>query len=227
VIPLRDYLPTRRPAFINTALILANVFFYLYYFGFTLAPTPDQFAAILPYVAIPAQVSHGAHLETLVTSMFLHASLLHLGGNMLFLYIFGNNVEEDLGHLRYLLFYLLCGIAGGLLQAFVDSNSTVASLGASGAIAGVLAAYAVLFPRARVGTVVLLGFIPLFFRLPALVVIGFWALIQFFGGLAQLASPAQLAQGGVGYFAHIGGFVAGLLLLGALQPRGSQHNEWL
>ena len=227
MIPIRDYLPTRRPAFINTALIVANILFYVYFFGLAFAPTEAQFAAVLPYMTIPAEVVRGMHLDTLVTALFLHASLLHLGGNMLFLYIFGNNVEDDLGHLRYLFFYLAAGVAGGVLQSVVDPNSVIPSLGASGAIAGVLAAYVVLYPRSPVQTVVLLGFIPLFFRVPAIVVIGLWILLQFLSGYAQLGVPYALAQGGVGYFAHIGGFVAGLGLLYALQPRGNQQQPWL
>ena len=223
MIPLRDYLPTRRPALVNTALIVANVFFYVYYFGLVFAPSDTQFSAVSQYLMIPARISHGQGLETLVTAMFMHASLLHLGGNMLFLYIFGNNVEDELGHLRYLLFYFLCGIAGGLAQTVVDPSARIPSLGASGAIAGVLAAYVVLFPRAAVQTVVLLGFIPLFFRLPAFIVIGLWIAAQFLAGYAQLGAPAQLAQGGVGYFAHIGGFVSGLILVEAMRPRQTIH----
>lgn len=218
-------MPTRRPALVNTLLIVLNVFAFLAYYGLVLVPSSDQFQAVVPYMLVPANIARGVDLTTLVTSTFLHASLFHLAGNMLFLYIFGNNVEDDLGHVRYLFFYLGCGIAGGLAQTLIDPDSAVPSLGASGAIAGVLAAYAVLYPRAQVETLVLFGFIPLFFRLPALVLIGFWFVIQFISGLAQLGVSQQLAQGGVGYFAHIGGFVAGLGLLWVLQPRG-RHNQW-
>jgi len=222
LIPLRDFLPTQRRPIVNSALIIANVAAYLYYFGFVLAPSREQFSAIQPFLLVPADLAHGQGLATLVTSIFLHASVLHLAGNMLFLFIFGNNVEDILGHFRYLLFYLLCGIAGGLLQSLIDTSSQVPSLGASGAIAGVLAAYVVLYPRAQVQTLVLLGFIPLFVRLPALIVIGLWIALQFFSGYAELGAPQALAQGGVGYFAHIGGFVAGLLLVlrrGTPRPR--------
>jgi membrane associated rhomboid family serine protease len=216
VIPLRDYARTRRPSVINTALIAANVAFYLYYFGPTLIPTQEQFSAVMPFLMVPARVSHGQGLETLLTSLFMHGSALHVAGNMLFLYIFGNNIEDDMGRIRYLVFYLACGIAGGLAQSAVDPNSMIPTLGASGAIAGVMAAYLVLHPRAPV--LVLLGFIPLV--LPALVVIGFWALIQFLSGYEQLGLPPGTAfgRGGVGYFAHIGGFLAGLVLLVALEP---------
>src|SRR5205807_7665223 len=164
----------------------------LYFFGLVVSPSASQFSAILPYVVVPTDIAHGVGLGTLVTSLFLHANLLHLAGNMLFLYIFGNNVEDRLGHVRYFLFFLLCGIAGGILQTAVMAESAVPSLGASGAIAGVLAAYAVFYPRAEVETLVLLGFIPLFFRLRALFVIGAWILVQLLSGYAQLGVPQAI-----------------------------------
>jgi membrane associated rhomboid family serine protease len=219
IIPLRDYLPTRGPTFVNSGLIAANVLVYLAAYGPRVAPTPAQFQAVLPYTVIPAEISHGHALVTLLTGMFVHAGLAHIFGNMLFLYIFGNNVEDYLGHAAYLAFYLAGGIAGSLLQVAVDPAATIPSMGASGAIAGVLAAYLVLYPRARVGSLVILVFIPLYVRLPALVVIGFWALAQFLAGYAQLGVPGALEAGGVGYFAHIGGFISGLLLLSLLRPR--------
>jgi membrane associated rhomboid family serine protease len=219
VIPIRDYLPTRRPALVNGTLMALNVLAYVYLFGFTFSPSPRDFVNVLPLMMVPADIAQGANLHSLITSMFLHANLLHLGGNMLFLYIFGNNVEDHLGHLRYLVFYLACGIAAGLAQAAVDPASTVPSLGASGAIAGVLAAYLVLYPAAEVETVVLLGCLPLFFRLPAIIVIGLWVVIQFVSGYEQLGATHSLEHGGVGYWAHIGGFAAGLALIALMRRR--------
>jgi membrane associated rhomboid family serine protease len=155
---------------------------------------------------------------TLITSMFLHAGWLHIGGNMLFLYIFGDNVEDRMGHLPYLIFYLFCGVIASLAQVVVSQDSALPNLGASGAIAGVLAAYLVLFPWARVRTVI---FIFIFFTivtLPALVLIGLWFVLQFFDGVASLATTQQ-NMGGVAYFAHIAGFVTGLLITLILRPR--------
>ena len=224
MIPIKEFLPLRRPPVVTWALIAANLGFYLYYFGFNFSPTDAQFAQVVQYMVVPAQIAQGRHLETLVTAQFLHASLLHLGGNMLFLHVFGNNVEDAIGRLRYLLFYLACGVVGGLAQSYVDPTSSIPSLGASGAIAGVLAAFVVMYPRAQIETLVLFGFIPLFFKLSAVFFIGVWIFLQFISGFAQLGVSTQIAQGGVGYFAHIGGFVSGLLLLYAIRPR--RHEIW-
>jgi len=147
----------------------------------------------------------------------LHAGWLHIGGNMLFLYIFGDNVEDRMGHFPYLVFYLFCGVIASIAQVAVDPNSSIPSLGASGAIAGVLAAYLVLFPWAKVRTII---FIFIFFTivtLPAIVLIGLWFLLQFFDGVASLGS-AQQSMGGVAYFAHVGGFVTGLVITLLLRP---------
>lgn len=149
---------------------------------------------------------------TLLTSMFMHGGWTHLGGNMLFLFIFGDNVEKALGHARYLGFYLLCGLAASLAQVYSGPDSILPSLGASGAISGVLAAYLMYFPRNRVR--VLLGFF--ITSVPAIVLIGLWAVIQFVSGFGATTVTAQ--TDGVAYFAHIGGFIAGLLLAFALKP---------
>jgi membrane associated rhomboid family serine protease len=160
-----------------------------------------------------------AAIGTIFTAMFLHGGLMHLGGNMLYLWIFGDNVEDDLGHGRYLLFYLGSGVGATLLQASLSAGSEVPSLGASGAIAGVLGAYFVLFPRARVVTVVpLFIFFPLV-EVPAGLYLLAWFLLQFWMGSASMASGAHAAsQGGVAWWAHIGGFIAGLVLLYWLRP---------
>ncbi len=150
---------------------------------------------------------------TIFTSMFMHGGWLHIGGNMLFLWIFGDNVEDGMGHLRFLIFYLVTGVGAVALQVFVDRNAFVPMVGASGAIAGVLAAYIALFPGGRVRVLVFLGFFVTILSLPALVVIGFWIVLQFMSGFAALGPETQQTGGGVAYFAHIGGFLAGLALV--------------
>lgn|SRR5678815_4543959 len=147
---------------------------------------------------------------TLLSSMFMHGGYMHIGGNMLYLWIFGDNVEDAMGHIKFIIFYLLCGIIASLTHVFFDANSTIPSLGASGAIAGVLGAYLILHPKQSVRVLVPLGFFSRLTELPAIVVIGFWALLQFFGGLGSIA---HTAQGGVAYMAHVGGFVAGVVLV--------------
>ena len=149
---------------------------------------------------------------TLFTSMFMHGGWAHIGGNMLFLFIFGDNVEKAFGHLRYLAFYLISGLVASLAQVWSDPTSILPSLGASGAIAGVLAAYVVLFPTNRVR--VLIGYFVT--SVPAILMIGVWALLQFVSGFGSITTSAQ--SGGVAYFAHIGGFVAGLVMAFALKP---------
>jgi membrane associated rhomboid family serine protease len=195
--------------YVNYALIGLN----LLAFAVELSqPNPELFIA--KWGVVPAAISHGAGLGTLLTSMFLHAGWAHIGGNMLFLWIFGDNVEDRLGHARYLAFYLACGIAAALVQAFLAPASFVPSIGASGAISGVLAAYMLMFGGNTVR--VLIGF---FFvaAVPAFVVIGVWIVVQFVNGLASFAYTAQ--SGGVAYGAHIGGFAAGILLAWLIPKR--------
>lgn len=157
-----------------------------------------------------------ASLVSILVAMFLHAGWLHFGGNMLFLWIFGDNIEDRLGHLRYLVFYLLCGIAAALCHAFFNADSRLPSLGASGAISGVLAAYLFLYPRARILTLVpILLFATV--EVPAFLFIVFWFVVQFFSGTASLSTSTP-TTGGTAYFAHIGGFLAGIVLLAVLKP---------
>ena len=210
MIPLKDENPTARPALLTYGLIILNVAIYLY-----LAQSPVMDAAVVrQYALIPADVAAGRHLGTLLSSLFLHASLLHVGGNMLFLWIFGNNVEDRLGEIKFILLYLAAGIAGSLLQVAVDPTSTVPTLGASGAISGVLAAYVLYFPRARVLTFI----VPFFLvRLSAVVFIGYWIALQALNAYLSLGVPE--GGGGVAFFAHIGGFVTGLVLGWLLKPR--------
>ncbi|WP_337995681.1 rhomboid family intramembrane serine protease [Oleispirillum naphthae] len=235
-LPLFDDNPTRRPAYVTWLLIGLCVGVFLWQSGLTDAQSrliSVQYGSIpalllggesLPaeYRAIPAWASP-------LTSMFLHGGFLHLGGNMLFLWIFGNNVEEAMGRVRYLLFYALCGYAAALFQSGLDTSSTVPMIGASGAIAGVLGAYALMYPRANVRTLVV---VLVFFRIvsvPAAAILIGWFLMQTISGLQ--VPPG--AQGGVAYFAHVGGFLAGAALIFAFkrgevrlfQPAHSQAFE--
>ena len=208
MIPLRDYNPTRRRSLLTWGLILINFGVYFY-----LAQNPVMNEnAIARYALVPADIIAGRHLGTLITSMFLHASLLHVGGNMLFLWIFGNNVEDKLGEIKFLVIYFASGIAGSLLQVYITPTSTIPTLGASGAISGILAAYVLYFPRARVLTFI----VPFFFiTISAYLVIGYWIALQLLNAFLGLG----VTGGGVAYFAHIGGFASGLILAVLLRPR--------
>jgi len=221
VFPIGDEPNGRRltPA-VNTTLIAINVVIFLY--QLTL---PDTLAArslgafILRWGAIPNEISHGQDLFALVTSMFLHGGWLHIAGNMLFLWVFGDNVEDAMGHIRYLLFYLVCGIVAGLAQVVVDPTSLTPLVGASGAISGVLGAYIVLFPRGKIRTLVFLGYFVTVVMIPAWIQIGLWILLQFFNGFASLGVRTEETGGGVAYFAHIGGFLAGAVLIWLFRDR--------
>ncbi|HEY0493246.1 MAG TPA: rhomboid family intramembrane serine protease [Candidatus Dormibacteraeota bacterium] len=207
MIPLRDYNPTRRRSLLTWGLILINVAVYFY---LSQNPVMNQ-DAILRYALIPADIAAGRHLDTLITSMFLHASLLHVGGNMLFLWIFGNNVEDQLGEIKYLVLYFASGIAGSLLQVLIDPSSTIPNLGASGAVSGVLAAYVLYFPAARVLTYIAPIFIV---TIRAFIFIGYWILLQAFQAFLNIG----VTGGGVAFFAHVGGFAMGFILAFLLRP---------
>lgn len=209
MIPLKDDNPTNRFPIVTVLLVALNIVVFLY--ELTLGPTALE-AFIRTHAFIPADFLADPfsvqQWMTVFAAMFMHAGFLHIGGNMLYLWIFGNNVEDRMGSVPFLLFYLLAGFAATVAQAFAAPASTVPNLGASGAIAGVLGSYILLYPGAAVLTL-----IPIFFfievaRIPAFVVIGFWFVLQLANGIASLA-PA-ISQGGVAYFAHIGGFAAGL-----------------
>ena len=187
-------------------------------------PAAARNAFIDSFALIPYDLTHAVQLAapapptalTLVTSQFLHGSVLHIFFNMLFLGVFGPQIEQLLGHFRFAAFYLACGIAGNLAQVAVAAGSHVPGIGASGAIAGVLGAYVLRYPTRRIDTIVPVGCFPLFFRLPAIVVIGVWAVVQVVHGFAPLSNRVLSEQGGgVAYFAHIGGFLAGVFLAGA------------
>jgi membrane associated rhomboid family serine protease len=224
MIPFRDENPSRRFPIMTALLIAANVLVFLYQQNL-----PAQGAYI--YGAIPARLTGAAGLRgpalepawlTLFTAMFLHGSWLHLIGNMLYLWIFGDNVEDLLGSFRFLVFYLLCGLAAAGLQIFMTVNPAarqVPMLGASGAIAGVLGAYALKFPRARIRTLVFFFIFIQVVVLPASLVLGFWFVLQ----LLNAASTPLQATGGVAFFAHIGGFVSGMVLVLCFGPKRKQR----
>jgi membrane associated rhomboid family serine protease len=198
---------SHRP-WVTWALIAINVAVFLYELSLGLDGL-QQFAN--DYGAVPAQIAQGKRLYTLVTSMFLHGGWLHIAGNMLFLAVFGDNIEATLGSLSYLAFYLAGGIAASLAQVAANPGLNVPSLGASGAVAAVLGAYAVIFPTSRVRVLVVLLFWITITRVIALLFIGLWFVIQFFSGVASLG--VQTAQtGGVAYWAHVGGFVLGAIV---------------
>ncbi len=173
-------------------------------------------AVIFGHVELPTELAAVPALGTLLTSMFLHGGWLHLIGNMLYLWVFGNNVEDSMGHGRYIVFYLLCGIAAALAHALQDVQSTVPMIGASGAISGVLGAYLLLYPRARILVLVWLGIFVTTLRVPAMVVLGFWILLQFIN-LAVASAAGD--PGGVAWMAHVGGFIAGMVLLPVFKKR--------
>lgn len=210
MIPLRDRLPTRIFPFVNYALIALNIVSFLW----ELASIEAGYAQFInDWGFVPARFlgDPGGEAITVFSSMFLHGGWMHIGGNMLFLWIFGDNVEDALGHARYVIFYLVCGIVAAGAQMFVSPESGVPMVGASGAIAGVLAAYVSLYPRARVLVLLPIFIFISFFEFPAWLVILEWFALQLLSGLGALAVPT--AGGGVAFFAHIGGFVGGLLLI--------------
>ncbi len=225
MLPLRDNIPTSRPPVVTYALIAANILVYFLWQKGGIAPGPDDThyqCQLLEWSAIPAELTghdvpfpsecgtdDAPTYATPFTAMFMHGGLLHLGGNMLFLWIFGNNVEDAMGPFKFVIFYLLGGLAATALHVVTDLNSDIPTLGASGAIAAVLGGYLILFPRAKVVTVIFIVFFFTILELPALLVLGLWFLQQALFAYFDLTG----AEGGVAYFAHIGGFVFGLLTI--------------
>jgi len=222
MLPLRDENPTYSTPYVNYLLIAINVLVFLY--QVMLGPTEEKF--VYQFAVIPAQLTSGIDLgdiTDLITSMFMHAGWAHIGGNMLYLWIFGDNVEDSMGHWRYLIFYLAGGLAAGVVHVITNPNSQLPTVGASGAIAGVLGAYLVLFPRSRVLTLVTLGYFIRMIKVPASVVLGLWFVLQLFNGVLSLGGPDV---GGVAFWAHVGGFVAGFLLAKLLaQKRQLPRNQ--
>jgi membrane associated rhomboid family serine protease len=234
MIPLRDINPRRTTPVVNVVLIVANVLMFLW--EVQLGPDVERVLAEVAF--IPARFwAHPAlivpNIFSILISMFLHGGWLHLGGNMLYLWIFGDNIEDRLGHFRYLVFYLACGFAATLTHAFINTSSTLPSIGASGAIAGVLGAYLILFPGARVTTLIPIFIFVTIRDIPAVIVLGLWFVLQLFVGVASLGAEGAASMGGVAYFAHIGGFVAGIvlvILMGGLRrpaaPRAIRSGDW-
>ncbi len=216
MIPLKDRNPTHKVPYVTVVLIAVNVAVFVYEIslGESLPAFFDRYG-IIPahvYATLTGEVISISVLGTLFSSMFLHGGWLHLGGNMLYMWVFGDNVEDKLGHGRFIIFYLLCGLASAVLHVVIEPASTIPTIGASGAIAGVLGAYATMFPRARVVTLIPIFIFIQIAELPALLVLGFWFVLQFFNGMLALGeSDAQM--GGVAWWAHIGGFAAGVLLV--------------
>jgi membrane associated rhomboid family serine protease len=222
VIPLKDDNPSRTIPVVTLLLIAANLAVFAY--EFTLPPAALQ-SLILDLGAVPSRfglhgppafLGAGIPWLTLLTSMFLHGGILHVAGNMLYLWIFGDNVEDAFGHLRFAIFYLLCGTAASLLQIAAMPSSRVPLVGASGAIAGVLGAYALLYPAARVRTLIIFVFFIRIVPIPALFVLGLWFLMQ------VLSVPAS-GRSGVAFIAHIGGFLTGMLMMGLFVRRGRRR----
>jgi membrane associated rhomboid family serine protease len=229
--PLKDNIPTNKFPVVTVALIALNVIAYFFWqrgglsLGDPSSGNHHYFCNLANYAEIPYEITHpgeqvaaqgcpaptAATWLTVFTAMFMHGGLLHLGGNMLFLWIFGNNVEDSMGPVKFVIFYLLGGIAATAGQVLIGPDSQVPNLGASGAIAGVLGGYILLFPRARVVTVIFIVFFFTIVELPALVILGFWFIQQALFGYFDLSSGG--AEGGVAYFAHIGGFVFGLIAI--------------
>ncbi|TVQ08420.1 MAG: rhomboid family intramembrane serine protease [Leptolyngbya sp. DLM2.Bin27] len=219
MVPLHDNNPTKITPWVNYGLIAINVLVFIY----ALTLSPDQLQAFFQTFAIvPSQLTAsfqsgsalviGAQLLTLITSQFLHGGFLHLGGNMLFLWVFGNNIEEKLGRASFLFFYLTCGALAGLAQWALSMQSDIPMVGASGAIAGVLGAYILRFPKTRILTLVPLGIFITTFRIPAIFFLGFWFFQQALYGIASLQASTSVNTGGIAYWAHAGGFVVGLAL---------------
>jgi membrane associated rhomboid family serine protease len=224
LIPYKDDNPTYLFPFVTIGIVVLNVIVFLGEITSRsgLGGMTNAYGAIPRYLTTfkTGQPIHPA--ITVFSSMFMHGGLFHLGGNMLYLWIFGNNIEDRLGHLRFVFFYLFCGVFAAYAYAFANPDSITPMIGASGAISGVLGAYLLLFPRANVHAVVFLGFFVTTMKIPALIVIGFWAIIQLINGLI---SSGIHEGGGVAWFAHVGGFLMGLVTIKLWLPRRIKH--WL
>lgn len=229
MIPIKDINPTQRFAVVTAVLIALNAVV----FGYELLLGPAGESFIAAFALIPDRLFSGDGANgngipagaTLFTSMFLHGGFLHVGGNMLYLWIFGNNIEDAMGRIRFIVFYFVCGVIAAYSHALTDPGSTVPMIGASGAVSGVLGAYLMLYPRARVHTLVIFGFYIRTVQLPALFVLGFWFVLQFLNALMSGVSGR-----GVAWYAHIGGFAAGIALIGLFKrrnvPFGGRKRDW-
>ena len=227
MIPLKDDVPSTGFPFVTIGLIVLNVLVFLYQASIGMGSERAAEAFIMEFGAVPCRITGACAvpgdfpppIATIFTSMFMHGGLFHVAGNMLYLWIFGDNVEDILGHGRFLLFYLLSGVAAALAQIVMNPDSRVPMVGASGAVSGVLGAYLILFPYARVLVLLIFGFFFRIVRWPAVIVLGFWIVVQFLNGLITVSVAAGGAAGGTAWFAHIGGFLAGMVLLFLMRPR--------
>lgn len=215
MIPIRDRNPSGTFPYVTIGIIVVNIFIFLY----ELSLGPDLGVFLHQYGVVPAKITYYYRTSDLtlidtffpfLSSTFLHGGFIHLIGNMWFLWIFGDNIEDKLGHVKYFVFYILCGIIASSAHVFFNSQSENPCIGASGAIAAVLGAYMVTFPRARVVTIVPIFFFLQIIELPAVVVLGFWILIQFFSGAVSLT--ASTSGGSIAWWAHVGGFTSGIIL---------------
>ncbi|MGE5172431.1 MAG: rhomboid family intramembrane serine protease [Betaproteobacteria bacterium] len=232
MIPLRDINPTERFAVVTFTLIVLNIAVFVY--ELTLGKMAGELF-MQSFALVPAKLfargpvaDHAFPVAaTLFTSMFLHGGFLHIAGNMLYLWIFGNNVEDAMGRLRFVLFYALCGLFAAYAHAYVNRLSAVPMIGASGAVSGVLGAYVLLYPRARVVTLIFFGFYVRTVQIPAMMVLGFWFVLQFLNAMLDSGS-----RGGVAWYAHVAGFVAGMLLIGLFKRNdvsfwGGRRSQYL
>jgi len=226
MIPIRDQIKTRKPPVVNTLLIILNVLVFLLQW---LTASEQSGGLTYQFAFIPANFAAApldfSSIRNLFTAMFMHAGFLHLAGNMLYLWIFGDNVEDALGHIPYLVFYLVGGVLATLAHVFTNPVSVIPTVGASGAIAAVLGAYLVLYPQSRILTFIPIGYFMTLKLVPAAIVLGAWFILQFFNGVLSLGSPDM---GGVAFWAHIGGFLAGVLLalIFGKRRQASQQRRW-
>ena len=233
MIPIRDDQPSYSTPFINYFIIGLNVLVFLFELSIGAEGRRALNAFVFEFGVVPVRIERAlagvdhytlaTTLPTILTSMFLHGGWLHIIGNMWFLWIFGDNIEDHLGHFRYLLFYLGCGVAAAVTHIIFNLSSNEPTVGASGAIAGVMGAYVILFPRARVLTLVVLIVFFTFWWIPAWVFLGYWFLIQFLSGAAMSIAETSRSTGGIAFWAHVGGFVAGILLIKLLPQRARRY----
>ena len=217
MIPLRDVIPSRTTPYVTFAIIAVNALAFLLELR-----APDIQDFVFAYGLIPAEFSW----VNVFTSMFLHGGWLHIIGNMWFLWIFGDNVEDRMGHGRFVVFYLLCGIAAALAQTMMAPNSQIPMVGASGAIAGVMGAYFVLYPRSRIVTLVPLFVFMQIMEVPAILFLGIWFLMQFISGVGTVATVAGRESGGVAFWAHVAGFITGVAAVMVFRRPERQRVEW-
>jgi membrane associated rhomboid family serine protease len=229
MIPIRDDQPSYSTPFINYFIIGLNVLVFLFELSIGAEGRRALNAFVFEFGVVPVRIERAlagvghytlaTTLPTILTSMFLHGGWLHIIGNMWFLWIFGDNIEDHLGHFRYLLFYLGCGVAAAITHIIFNLSSNEPTVGASGAIAGVMGAYVILYPRARVLTLVFF----FLWWIPAWVFLGYWFLIQFLSGAAMSIAETSRSTGGIAFWAHVGGFVAGILLIKILPQRARRY----